>query len=107
MKDQELIRKLSMTGKDRVTMYLCQSKVEHLYLQTVAQVAELIRTTKKGGKLSGKMSGSILGFLGAEITAEGGAEGELEARVAMTPLLQAITSEKAAERAQRLIDLTK
>jgi hypothetical protein len=99
MNDQELIRKLSMTGKDRVTLYLSQSKVEHVYVQTVAQVTELVRTTNEGGKISG----SILGFLGAEITDEGG----LEAKVAMTPLLQAITAEKAAEQAERLVDLTR
>ena len=99
MKDQELIRKLSMTGKDRVTLYLSESKVEQVYVQTVAQVTELVRTTSKGGNISG----SILGFLGAEITAEGG----LEAKVAMTPLLQAITAEKAAEQAERLVDLTR
>ena len=99
MKDQELIRKLSMTGKTRVTLYLSQSKVEHIYVQTVAQVTELVRTTNKGAKVSG----GILGFLGAEITAEG----ELEAKVAMTPLLQAITAERAAEEAESLVDLTR
>lgn len=99
MKDQELIRMLSMTGKDRITLYLSQSKVEQVYVQTVAQVTELVRTTSKGGNISG----SILGFLGTEITAEGG----LEAKVAMTPLLQAITAEKAAEHAERLVDLTR
>jgi hypothetical protein len=98
MKDRELIRKLSITGKDRVTLYLSQSKVEQVYVQTVAQVTELVRTTNKGGKISG----SILGFLGTEITAGGG----LEAKVAMNPLLQAIAAEKAAEQAERLVDLT-
>ena len=73
-------------------------EVEHIYVQTVAQVIEFVQTRKKGGKAS-----VDLGFLGAEV----GAEGELEAKVAVTPLLQAITAEKATERTKGLIDLTK
>jgi hypothetical protein len=98
MEDQELIKKLSTTGKDRVTLYLSPSKVEHTYVQTVAQVTELIRKRKVGGKISG----SILGFLGLEVNEEGG----LEAKVSMTPFLQAMITEKAAEQAKRLVDLT-
>ncbi len=99
MNDDELIKALSATGKSRVTLYLSPAKVESVYLQSVAQVTELVRSGKHGGKLSG----SLLGFLGAEVAAEGA----LEAKVAMTPLLQAIAAEKAAEQAGPLIDLTR
>ena len=97
MNESELIKKLSKTGKDRVTLYLSESKVEQIYIQTVSQVTEMVRSENKGGKISG----SILGFLGSEIAAQRG----LETKVAMTPLLQAIAAEKAAEQTERLVDL--
>ena len=97
MDELDLIKKLSKTGRDRVTLYLSESKVEQISVQTVSQATEMIRSENKGGKISG----SILGFLGSEIAAQGG----LEAKVAITPLLQAIAAEKAAEQTERLVDL--
>ena len=67
MDNYKLIKKLSMTGKARVTLYLSPSKTEQIYLQTVTQVTELVQKRKKGGKVS-----VDLGFLGAGIGGEFG-----------------------------------
>lgn len=48
MDDVELVKKLSITGKNRVTLYLSAPKVESIYLQTVAEEAgQLIDVTRQ------------------------------------------------------------
>lgn len=98
MEDYELVKKLSFTGKYRNELYLSPSKIENLYVQRVAQIAEIARS----GSVKGGVSGNILSFLGAEVSGEKG----LESKVAITPLLQAIIAENAARESKALIDLT-
>jgi hypothetical protein len=102
MNVQELIKKGSLTGEDRRTLYLSEFKAHEVYIQTVAQVTEMVETEKGGGKVSMDLNE----ILKLPLKLEGQLERGFEQKVAITPLLQAMVIERAAEQAGLLIDLT-
>ena len=97
MDDTELVKRLSFSGKYRNTLYLAAQKIERYYIQKVALATEITRNKKSGGKVSA----SLFTFLGADVSEEK----SLAAKVAITPMLQAIAAENAARQSRTLVDL--
>ena len=96
MNEFDWIKKLSLTGKLRNTLYMEDKKVENYFIQKISAVTEV--TQKKD--MVAKAGFSILGFLGDISGGEG-----FETSVKTKPMLQAIVAENAARELNTLIDL--